>query len=215
MSRPGSYSIPSCTAARSDLISASNENANISPARYHCFTVPMTARYAFRALRALVLGVWLYSSLLCAYTMARVILNPSQVDITDAFFNDIPSLSFYDVSVLSFAICVLCVVVSLILWRVDMKRGALGERAEGARPGPLYRGMVLGTWLLSTTGWFLVIARILSGGCSCDIFAPLISGVPFLTLVTAGMITFVLSFVSMALYFTLWWPLDEAVKPAA
>jgi hypothetical protein len=52
--------------------------------------------------------------------------------------------------------------------------------------------------------WLAVVITIISRGCDCDLFGPLVTWAPFMNLVNVGVISFSMSFFSMALYVTYW-----------
>jgi len=66
-----------------------------------------------------------------------------------------------------------------------------------------FRALVLSAWLYSLMLWLYIVARILISGA--DVHYPFVDSIPSISISAMGVASFLLSFVSMAVYFTLWW----------
>lgn len=66
------------------------------------------------------------------------------------------------------------------------------------------RLLTLGIWIFSLLMWLAVVMTIVTRGCDCDLFGPLVTWAPLINLVNAGAISFSMSFISMAVYVTYW-----------
>ncbi len=64
------------------------------------------------------------------------------------------------------------------------------------------RALVLSTWLYSLLLWLYITARIVLS--QVDMSAPFIEGIPRITFLNLGIFAFVLSFLCLLIYLSVW-----------
>jgi hypothetical protein len=75
------------------------------------------------------------------------------------------------------------------------------------------RALVFCTWIYSFILWLYIVARIIISGV--DVHWPFVDSIQSISISEMGIITFGLSFLSMAIYFTYWGKLPWTKGPSS